>query len=95
MFGPSGPYRCSRKLRFPMRTGSKTFTAEVAIVEVDIPMLLGNNILEPLEADIRLFSFGNGILRLKDCEMDLKKTKGGHYTLKIADLGNLSVFYQS
>ena len=60
--GPSGPYRCSRKLKFPISTSSKSFTAEVAIVNAKIPMLLGNNIFKPLEAEIKIFDSGNGVL---------------------------------
>ena len=89
-FGPSGPYPCFRKIRFPISTLSKNVIAEVAIVEADIPMLLGNNILEPLEAEIKLFASGNGVLKLKDIELKMKKTSGGHYTIRVADLSNIS-----
>ena len=91
-FGPSGPYRCFRKIIFPIATTSNQLAAEVAIVEADIPMLLGNNILKPLEAEIRLFSSkngGNGVLKLKDTEIRMKETSGGHYTIRVADLGSL------
>lgn len=85
-FGPSGPYNSSQKIRFPIRNG---FWAEVAIVNANIPMLLGNNILKPLEAEIKLFSSGNGILKLKETEIKLKETSGGHYTIKVSDLSKL------
>ena len=88
-FGPSGPYRCFKKLSFPIETSAKQIVAEVAIVE-DIPMLLGNNIMKPLEAEIKLFSSGNGVMKLKDFEMAMKETSGGHYTVKVRDLGNLN-----
>ena len=88
-FGPSGPYNCFTKLRFPIETFSNPFIAEVAIAEADIPMLLGNNILKPLEAEIKLFSSGNGFLKLNDSKLNMKETPGGHYTVKVADLGNL------
>ena len=89
-FGPSGPYRCHMKIRFPVVTPSKHIIAEVAIVQADIPMLLGNNILKPLEAELKLFSTGNGVLKLKDAETKMRETSGGHYTVKVADLSNLS-----
>ena len=50
-------------------------------------MLLGNNIMKPLGAEITLFSTGNGILRIKEEEIDLKETTGGHYTVQVSDLG--------
>ena len=88
-FGPSGPYRCFRKLSFPIETSEKQIVAEVAIVEADIPMLLGNNIMKPLEAEIKLFSSGGGVLKLTDFEVAMKETSGGHYTVKVRDLGNI------
>ena len=88
-FGPSGPYRCFKRLKFPLSTSSKSIVAEVAIVEAKIPMLLGNNIFKPLEAEIKLFSTGNGVLRLQDVDIALKETSGGHYTVKVSDIANL------
>ena len=40
-FGPSGPYKCSEKLRIPIKDGSNLLWVEVAIVDAKIPMLLG------------------------------------------------------
>ena len=53
-------------------------------------MLLGNNILKPMEAEIKLLSSGNGLLKLKEAVLDLKETPGRHYTIGVEDLGNLS-----
>ena len=88
-FGPSGPYRSIEKLRFPIRNRVKVFWADVAIVDANIPMLLGNNILKPLEAEIKLLSSGNGTIKLKETEIPLRETAGGHFTLKVADIGKL------
>ena len=88
-FGPSGPFQCVEKLQFPIKSGSKQFITEVAIVEVNIPMLLGNNFLKPLQAEIKLFASGDGILKLKDLEIKMKETIGGHYTVKVKDLGKM------
>ena len=90
-FGPSGPYKCSYKIRFPIGDGSKVFWCDISIVDADIPMLLGNNILKPLEAKIQLFKTGNGILKLNGTELDLRETSGGHYNIKVSDLGRLCV----
>ena len=40
-------------------------------------MLLGNNILKPLGAQITLFSTGNGLVKIKEEEIVLKETAGG------------------
>ena len=70
-FGPSWPYPCHAKLRFPVRNGSKFLWVEIALVQARIPMLLGNNILKPLGAKIDLFPGGNGMLRLKNVEIPM------------------------
>ena len=38
---------------------------------------------------ISLFASGNGVLKLKDLEIKLTETAGGHYTLKVKDLGKM------
>ena len=91
-FGPSGPYNCSEKLRFPIHLGSKVFWGEISIVKANIPMLLGNNILKPMGAEFKLFTSGNGILKLGNTEIPMNETSGGHYTIKVSDLGKLSDF---
>ena len=67
----------------------KVLWVTIAVVDAKIPMLLGNNILKPLEAEIKLFSSGNGVLVLKDEEIELVETGAGHYTIKVSDLGKL------
>ena len=52
-------------------------------------MLLGNNLLKPLEAQIKLFKEGDGTIKLGDDELEMKETKGGHYTVKVQDLSKL------
>ena len=59
-FGPSGPYKCKEKLNFPVKNGSDFLWVDVAVVKVKIPMLLGNNVLKPLEAAIKLYSKQKG-----------------------------------
>ena len=89
-FGPSGPFNCSEKLRFPLKYKTEVLWVDIAIVKADIPMLLGNNVLKPLEAEIKLFATGGRVLALGGAEIDLRGTKGGHYTIKVSDLGQLS-----
>ena len=88
-FGPSGPYKCTRKMRFPIGSDEEVFWVTVAVVDAKIPMLLGNNIMKPLEADIKLFSTGGGLLTLDEEEIALEETGAGHYTIKVRDLGKL------
>ena len=58
-------------------------------MDAKIPMLLGNNILKPYEAQINLFSTGGGVLGLKEEEIALVETDAGHYTIRVSDLGKL------
>ena len=88
-FGLSGPYKCKTKLRFPIKNDPDLLWVNVALVKADIPMLLGNNILKPLGAQIELFASGNGVLKLQNTEMELHETPGGHYTIRLSDLGKL------
>jgi hypothetical protein len=89
-FGPSGPFRCKEKLRFQIDIDQQSKWVEVAIVDADIPMLLGNNILKPLEAEIKLFREGHGMIKLGDVKLDMTETKGGHYTVKVQELSKLN-----
>ena len=89
-FGPSGPYLCEHKLKFPVLNRSNLLWVEVALVQADIPMLLGNNILKPFGAEIKLFPKGNdGILKLEETEIVMRGTSGGHFAVKSADLAKL------
>ena len=88
-FGPSGPYTSSKKMKIPIGPVKKPLWVTVAIVDAKIPMLLGNNILKPHEAEIKLFSTGGGVLVLKDEEIALVEADAGHYTIRVSDLGKL------
>ena len=67
--------------------------AEVLIVKANIPMLLGNNIMKPLGAEIMLCPGGYGYLKLKALKIDLKETTGGHFVMKVSDLSKLTGLY--
>ena len=41
-FGPSGPYECREKVNVPIKNGSVMMWAEFAVVDANVPMLLGN-----------------------------------------------------
>ena len=89
MKNSSGPYSCEQKAKFCIQDKISFLWVEVALVKARIPMLLGNNILKPLGAKIELFPEGNGVLNMKDVKIPLRETSGGHYTIRVADLGEL------
>ena len=76
-------------MSFPIGTEEEPLWVNVAIVDAKIPMLLGNNILKPFEAEIKLFSTGHGVLVLEDEEFELEETETGHYVVDVSDLGKL------
>ena len=88
-FGPSGQYNCSKKLSFPIGTEKEPLWVNIAIVDAKIPMLLGNNILKPFEAEIKLFSTGHGVLVLEEEEFELEETESGYYVVAVIDLRKL------
>ena len=65
-------------MKIPIVTKEETIWVSVAIVNAKIPMLLGNNILKPLEAEIKLCSTGNGVLILEEEEIQMEETRAGH-----------------
>ena len=65
-------------MKIPIGSEEATFWVTIAIVDANIPMLLGNNIMKPLEAKIELFWTGNGVLVLDEEEIELQETGGGH-----------------
>ena len=82
-FGPSGPFKCSEKLRFPIKNKTNALWVEVALVKAKIPMLLGNNVLKPLEPEIKLLAGGNGRLVLEGKAIHMKETNGVHYAIQL------------
>ena len=76
-------------MKFSIGLDEGVFWGTVAVVEAKIPMLFGNNIMKPMEADIKLFSTGGGLLTLDEEEIVLNETGAGHYTIEVKDLGNL------
>ena len=69
------------KKMFPIYVDKELLWVEDALVGAEIPMLLGNNIFKPLEAEIQLFKSGDGILGKVDVK--IRETRGGHYTLRV------------
>ena len=87
-FGPSKIYESEFKAKVPMKVGDFTFNAEFFVVKGNIPMLLGNDVMKPLE----------GSINLKTKELELKKvnksikmeeTSGGHYIIPIKSVAVL------
>ena len=81
-FGPSRVYESEFKAKLPMRLGDTRLDMEFFVVKGNIPILLGNDMMKPLE----------GSINLKESKLELKKvnksiemieTSGGHYVIPI------------
>ena len=68
---------------FPIYVDKELLWVEDALVDAEIPMLLGNNIFKPLEAEIKLFKSGHGIIKLGKVNVEIRETRGGHYKLSL------------
>jgi hypothetical protein len=51
-FGPSRVYDAEKKAKLNLRLGSKSLEATFFIIDGEVPMLLGNDLMEPFEACI-------------------------------------------
>lgn len=81
-FGPSKVYESELKIRIPMKVGNIEIGAEFYVVRADIPILLGNDVMEPLGGNINMKSRQ---LELKNIEQSiaLVKTPGGHFVVPL------------
>ena len=79
-FGPSRLYESRFKVRIPVYLEHSVIELEFFVVNGDIPILLGNDVMEPLKASIDL---GQKKLKLKQVgeEIKIEKTDGGHFVL--------------
>jgi hypothetical protein len=79
-FGPSRLYESRSKVRLPVYFRNGMIEIEFFVINGDVPILLGNDVLEPLKASIDL---GQRKLKLKQVgeEIDITRTDGGHFVL--------------
>ena len=82
-FGPSQIYKSEFKVNFPMNVGGTNIEAQFFVVEGDnIPILLGNDIMEPLGGSIDMKD-KKLVLKKLNKEVSLLKSPGGHFVIPI------------
>jgi hypothetical protein len=85
-FGPSRIYPSTSKVILPLKLGKDTYIkAEFFIVKGEVPMLLGNDVMEPLGGNIDM---ENRKLEFKkvEGEVPIVKTPGGHFIIPISSV---------
>ena len=81
-FGPSRVYESEFKAKLFMRLGSTDINVEFFVVKGSIPILLGNDVIKPLEGSINL-SMNKLELKKVNKSIDMIETSGGHYVIPI------------
>ena len=81
-FGPSRIYGSTKRIELPLKIEDFEIDAKFFIVDGDVPILIGNDILEPLGGVIDM---DERVLDFKRLEKSAKmlKTKGGHYIIPV------------
>ena len=81
-FGPSKIFESLMRIELPLNIEEAEFDAKFFVINGDIPILIGNDILEPLggviDIDERFIEF-----KKLNCTVDIFKTKGGHYVVPV------------
>ena len=83
-FGPSKVYNSSKRVEFNLTLRNVKIKCRMFILKGDIPILIGNDILEPLDGVI--FT-KDRILKLREIGkvVPLDKTSGGHYVIPVRE----------
>ena len=82
-FGPSKPYVSDFKVRIPMMLGEYKLDAEFFVIkDKDIPILLGNDVMKPLDGRIDMKKNLLEMQKVK-AEVSLIETCGGHYIINL------------
>ena len=84
-FGPSKIYNSERKAHMKLNLGGAVVEVEFFIVDGEVPILLGNDVLDPLKANINL---GSRKLEFHclGTSIDMVRTAGGHYVIPMKDV---------
>ena len=84
-FGPSRSYKSLLKIEIPFNLEGVTVEAKFFVVDGEVPILIGNDILEPLGAVIYTET---GVLEFSKlgAEIVMKKTRGGHFVIPVKNV---------
>ena len=81
-FGPSKTFNSETKVRVPMRFGDTEIFIDFFIIEANIPILIGNGFLKPIEGSIDI-SGKKLVLKRIDETIEMIETPGGHFVIPV------------
>ena len=84
-FGPSRVYISNKKVKFTMHIGINEIECEFFVVKGNIPILLGNDVMDPLGAKIDMEDY-KLVLNNDEMEIPLVKTRGGHVVIPVKSI---------
>ena len=79
-FGPSKTFNSESKVRVPMRIGDTEIFIDFFIIEANIPILIGNDFLKPIEGSIDI-SGKKLVLKRIDETIEMIETPGGYFVI--------------
>ena len=84
-FGPSRTYGSELRVEIPFYIKGEKVGAKFFVVDCEVPILIGNDILEPLGAIIYTET---GLIDFDRLEktLTMRKTKGGHFVIPVEDI---------
>ena len=82
-FGPSKTYTAKTKVYFPLALDGVIVQACFHIIEGNIPILLGNDILKPAGANISVSGEILTLNEISEQEIRMFETKGGHLAIRL------------
>ena len=88
-FGPSKIYKSNKKVLLIMRIGVHQIECEFFVVGVDVPILLGNNMMVPLGGKIDMEE-NKLFLNKAHMEIPLVQTKGGHFFITMRSVAGIN-----
>ena len=88
-FGPSKIYKSNKKVLLKMRIGVLQIECEFFVVGVDVPILLGNNMMVPLGGKIDMEE-NKLFLNKAHMEIPLVQTKGGCFVITMRSVAGIN-----
>ena len=84
-FGPSKIYNSVRKVQLKINLDGVMKVIDFFVIDGEVPILLGNDVLAPLKANIDI---GSRKLEFKSlgAEIGMVKTAGGHFVIPVKDV---------
>ena len=85
-FGPSRVYTSKRKATLSMKVGDTEIDFDFFVIEGDVPILLGNDVLVPLGGKVDL-GLKQLVLKELGITIPLVRTPGHHYVIPVKSMG--------